>query len=234
MPSHCLPVKILKKGVGLVQNNIKVDYSLYLVTERSFLGNLSLEAAVEQAITGGVTLVQLREKNLSTLEFYNTALKIKKVTDAYGIPLIINDRADIALAVDAAGLHVGQDDLPAKTARKILGKTKLIGVSVATVAEALKAVEEGADYIGVGAVFPTMTKRDTNHIGVARLAEIKKAVDIPVVAIGGINMDNVALLKGAQIDGIATVSAILGSANIKKAAMELKQQIGFKIEERSL
>lgn len=227
MPSHCLPVKISKKGVELVQNNIKVDYSLYLVTERSFLGKMSLEVAVEQAIKGGVNLVQLREKNLSTLEFYNTALKIKEVTDAYGIPLIINDRADIALAVDATGLHVGQDDLPVKIARQILGKTKIIGVSAATVGEALKAVEEGADYIGAGAVFPTMTKRDTKHIGVARLAEIKKAVDIPVVAIGGINMDNAALLKGTQIDGIAVVSAILGSANIKKAAVELKQQIRF-------
>ncbi|HOJ10199.1 MAG TPA: thiamine phosphate synthase [Clostridiales bacterium] len=200
-----------------------VDYSLYLVTERQMLRNISMEEAVEQAILGGVTLVQLREKDVTTLEFYNIAVKVKKITDKYSIPLIINDRLDIALAVDAAGLHVGQSDMPAKVARKILGDNKILGVSAATINEALQAVEDGADYIGTGAVFATDTKKDAKYVNIRQLKEITGKISIPVVAIGGINEDNIDILKGTGIKGVAVVSAIMGKENIRKASENLKK-----------
>lgn len=199
-----------------MKNNI--NYKLYLVTDREILKNTDLSIAVEEAILGGVTLVQLREKDISTNEFYKTALNIKRITDKYDIPLIINDRLDIALSIDAAGLHVGQKDLPADIVRKLLGKDKILGVSVSNIDEAKKAQEDGADYIGVGAVFPTSTKKDADVVSIERLKEIKESVSIPVVAIGGINENNALLLKPAKIDGIAVVSCILGKDDIKQAA----------------
>ena len=176
-------------AMDIVMDNVRnrVDYTLYLVTDRSMLSGMTLEEAVEQAILGGVTLVQLREKDVSTLEFYNIALKLKNITDKYHIPLIINDRLDIMLAVGAAGLHVGQDDMPAKIARELIGKDKILGVSASTVDEAIKAEKDGADYIGVGAIFETGTKRDVEHVSIPQLKEIAGRVGIPVVAIGGIN-----------------------------------------------
>lgn len=195
-----------------------LNCKLYLVTDRDILKNVDLCTAVEEAILGGVTLVQLREKNMSTLEFYNTAVKIKEITDKYNIPLLINDRMDIALAVDAAGLHVGQSDMPAEIARKILGSDKILGVSATTLEEAIKAEKNGADYIGVGAVFPTTTKDDARAVPIESLKEIKERVSIPVVAIGGINENNAVLLKPANIDGISVISAILGKDDIRKAA----------------
>lgn len=206
-----------------MNNKPEVDYTLYLVTDRSLLCNINLEQAVDQAIIGGVTLVQLREKDVSTREFFYTAREIKKVTDKHGIPLIINDRLDIALAVDAAGLHVGQSDMPAMVARKLLGKDKILGVSAATLQEALKAEEDGADYIGAGAVFVTDTKKDARHVDLEQLREIREKVHIPVVAIGGINEANVRKLDSAGIDGIAVVSAILGKEDIKKSSENLKK-----------
>lgn len=202
--------------------NKKLDYSLYLVTDRSVLGNKSLEESIKKAILGGVTVVQLREKMVSSMEFYNIALKVKAITDKYNVPLIINDRLDIALAVDAAGVHVGQKDLPAKVARKVLGDKKILGVSTATVKEAIKAEKDGADYLGIGSVFQTSTKKDARNISVDKLREIKGFVNIPAVAIGGVNESNVSKLKGTNIDGIAVISAILGKDDVGLAATNLK------------
>jgi len=202
-----------------MKNNI--NYKLYLVTDRNILIEKSLEAAVEEAIEGGVTIVQIREKDISSLEFYNAALRLKEITSQYNIPLIINDRLDIALAVDAEGVHLGQSDIPCKIAREIIGENKILGVSAATVEEAKKAEKDGADYIGVGALFPTNTKQNTRAVSIDLLKEIKNSVSLPVVAIGGINENNVSLLKDTNIDGIAVVSAILGKKDIKSAVQKL-------------
>ena len=198
------------------------DLSLYLVTDRGMMSTLTLEQAVEQAVEGGVTLVQLREKDASSLDFYRTALGVKRLTDAKGIPLIINDRVDIALAVDAAGVHVGQEDLPAKTVRAILGEEKLLGVSVSTVEEALQAERDGADYLGVGAMFATGTKTDAQLVSMEELRKIHSAVSLPIVVIGGINTETIPLFRGSGIDGVAVVSAIIAAEDIAAAARNLK------------
>lgn len=205
--------------------NINIDYKLYLVTDRTVLKNTDLYTAIEEAIKGGVTIVQLREKELTSLEFYNTAVKVKQITDKYKVPLIINDRLDIALAMDASGVHVGQKDMPAEIVRKLLGKDKILGVSTATIEEAKKAEKDGADYIGVGAMFPTSTKNNTREVSVELLKSIKESVSIPAVAIGGINSNNVGLLEPAKVHGIAVVSDILGKEDIKEAAKRLKRLI---------
>ncbi|MDD3839120.1 MAG: thiamine phosphate synthase [Clostridia bacterium] len=210
-----------------MKNKNRVDYKLYLVTDRNLLDNISLEQAVEQAISGGATLVQLREKDISTMEFYHVAIRIKQVTDKYGVPLIINDRLDIALAVDAAGLHVGQSDLPVSIARSLLGQDKILGVSATTLSEALKAQKEGADYIGAGAVFATGTKKDAGYVSKNELKNICRKLDIPVVAIGGINEYNIVELDGSGIQGVAVVSAIMGKQDIKKAAQHIKDKLIF-------
>jgi thiamine-phosphate pyrophosphorylase len=206
-------------------NSITPDYSLYLVTDRDVLGERQLVNAIEAAINGGVTLLQLREKNLSTLAFYEEAIKVKSLTDKFNIPLIINDRLDIALACNADGLHIGQDDMPLGIARNFLGHEKIIGVSVSCVEEALLAEKNGADYIGVGAIFPTLTKNDTEKVTLHTLKEIKKAVKIPVVAIGGISEHNLAQVLETGIDGISVVSAILGKDDIKTAAEKLYSKL---------
>jgi thiamine-phosphate pyrophosphorylase len=203
----------------------KVDCSLYLVTDRQTLGSRDLYKSIEEAILGGVTLIQLREKDISTLEFYEIALKVKEITSRYEIPLIINDRIDIALACDAEGLHIGQSDMPLEIARKILGKHKIIGVSAPTVEKAKEAEQNGADYIGVGAIFPTGSKNDAVTIGLEPLQDIRKAVNVPVVAIGGINADNCAKAISSGADGIAVISAILGKEDIKKASEALLDYI---------
>lgn len=201
---------------------MKIDYTLYLVTDSELLKGRKLETIVYQAVMGGVSLVQLREKKASSLDFYMIAKKVKEVTDKFNVPLIINDRIDIALSVDAAGVHIGQEDLPCKIARQILPKDKIIGVSVHNIEEALRAQEDGADYLGCGAVFTTSTKSDVSNLTIDKLAEIKKAVNIPVVAIGGINKDNVSSLRNTKIDGIAVVSAIVGNEDPKLAAENMK------------
>jgi len=206
-----------------MKNNI--DYSLYLVTDRDLLVDTDICTGVEEAIKGGVTVVQLREKNIGTLEFYKIAVKIKIITEKYKVPLIINDRIDIAQAIDAAGVHLGQSDMPADVARHILGSNKIIGVSTATLKQAKKAEGQGADYVGVGAMFPTITKDDANAVTIKCLKDIKEGISIPVVAIGGISEKNVALLRPANIDGIAVVSAILGKRSIKIAAQKLSALI---------
>ena len=203
---------------------MKPDYSLYLVTDRMLMNTRTLGEAVGQAVSGGCTLVQLREKDISSLDFYALALEIKKITDRYGIPLIINDRIDIAMAAGAAGVHVGQNDIPADIARKVIGKDMLLGVSVSSAAEAVNAAEAGADYLGVGAMFPTGTKRDAKFVSMEELGEIRRTVDIPIVVIGGINSENAMLFRPMGIDGLAVVSAVIARHDIKKAAVHLKSQ----------
>ena len=190
------------------------DPTLYAVTDSRLLAGRSLAEAVRQAISGGATLVQLREKLLSSRDFLLEAIEIKNLTLELDIPFIINDRLDIAIACDADGLHIGQDDIPLSVARKLLGREKIIGVSVSTIKEALKAENDGADYLGVGAMFPTGTKNDALSVSIETLARIRDAVSIPVVAIGGINETNVLQLKDARIHGIAVVSAIFGHDDI--------------------
>ncbi|HHV31892.1 MAG: thiamine phosphate synthase [Ruminococcaceae bacterium] len=187
------------------------------------MSTATLEEAVEQAILGGTTLVQLREKDVSTLEFYRTAVKIKQVTDQYHVPLIINDRVDIALAVDAAGVHIGQSDLPVQRVRAILGKDKVLGVSASTREEAIRAQEDGADYLGVGAMFATGTKTDAKLVPMEELKKIREAVTLPIVVIGGINRKTIPLFDGMGIDGIAVVSALISAKDITKEAKELKE-----------
>lgn len=202
-----------------------IDYRLYLVTDSFILKGRDLCQCVQAAIEGGVTLVQLREKTTSSLAFYETAKRVKTVTDRHGIPLIINDRLDIALAVDAAGLHLGQEDLPLLTARKLMGPRRLIGVSVCTVPEARLAQEQGADYLGVGAMFPTPSKHDARPVTMATLRAIKRSVDIPVVAIGGIGRDNVGAVMTTGIDGVAVISAILQVDDCRTAAAQMRDLI---------
>ena len=198
------------------------DYTLYLVTDRQLMSGDSLTEAVEQAILGGCTMIQLREKELPSLEFYNQAVAVKQVTERYHIPLIINDRIDIAMAVQAAGVHIGQHDLPAATVRKVIGENMLLGVSASSIAEAIQAQQDGADYLGVGAMFPTGTKTDAESVSMEELQKIRTAVSLPIVVIGGINKGNAGRFKPMGIDGLAVVSAIIAQSDIKAAAAELK------------
>ena len=196
---------------------------LYAVTDSRWLKDGSLAEAVEKALAGGVTCVQLREKQLPFDEFLRTAKEIKSLCQSYHVPFIVDDNLDIALACDADGLHIGQNDMPAAKARKLLGPDKILGVSAQTVEQAIAACRDGADYLGVGAVFPTGTKTDAVEVPLDTLKAITAAVDIPVVAIGGINADNIAELSGTGIAGADVVSAILAQDDIKKAAANLRQ-----------
>lgn len=199
------------------------DYSLYLVTDRSLMTTNTLSEAVEQAILGGCTMVQLREKNISSLDFFKLATEIKAVTDNFGVPLIINDRIDIALAVHAAGVHIGQSDIPAAIVREIIGDDMLMGVSASSVSEAIQAQKDGADYLGVGAMFPTGTKTNATIVSIKELQNIRQSVALPIVAIGGINKENAGLFHDMGIDGLAVVSSIIAQPNIRQAASELKR-----------
>ena len=198
---------------------------LYGVTDRSWLMGDTLYHQVEQALKGGATFVQLREKELDPEAFLQEAKEIKALCASYHVPFVINDNVDIALAIDADGVHVGQSDMEAGNVRQKLGKDKIIGVSAGTVEQALLAQKHGADYLGVGAVFPTGTKKDAAHLSPDILKKICDAVDIPVVAIGGITKDNIKELKGSGIDGIAVVSAIFAAENIENATRELKETV---------
>ena len=197
-----------------------VDLSLYLVTDNSDEEEKFLKT-IEEAILGGVTVVQIREKTADTLDFYNLAVKVKKITTKYDVDLIINDRVDVALAIDADGVHVGQSDMPCDITRKLIGEDKILGVSAATIEEAKKAENDGADYIGTGAVFPTSTKDDAPSITKQDLIDIVKSINIPVVAIGGITLENASELKDTGIAGLSLVSAIMGADNPKKASEKL-------------
>ena len=201
------------------------DTSLYLVTDRSGMGDCEFESKIRSAVEGGCTMVQLREKNINSYLMYQRALSIKKITDEYHIPLIINDRLDIMLAIGADGVHLGQQDIPVKIARKLIGKDKIIGVSAHCIEEAEKAERDGADYLGVGAIFPTTTKKDIIITPVNVLREIKETVSVPVVAIGGINQNNINTLKGSHVDGVAVISAIMKSKDPKSSAVALKASV---------
>ena len=181
----------------------------------------TIEEAVELSIKGGCTVVQLREKDCSSLEFYLLALRVKEITSRYGVPLIINDRVDIALAVDADGVHVGQSDLPAAVVREVIGKDKILGVSASSLEEAEQAFEAGADYLGVGAMYSTATKSDAEIVAFDELKKIRKAVDIPIIVIGSINKNTISDFKGYGINGLAVVSALLAQNDITAAAREL-------------
>lgn len=200
----------------------KIDYTLYLVTDREIMSTEKLETAVEQAILGGCTVVQLREKNCSSLEFFEIAIKIKEITDRYKIPLIINDRIDIALAVDATGVHIGQSDIPAKIARKLIGDNKILGVSASNFEEAIMAYKDDADYLGVGAMFSTGTKTDARFISIDELVQIRENIPLPIVVIGGINKATIPKFQGIDINGFAVVSAIISQPDIRAAAQNLK------------
>ncbi len=201
----------------------KVDYTLYVCTDRELMSSPTIEESVEQAILGGCTVIQLREKECSSREFYETAVKVRKITEKYQVPLIINDRVDIALAVDADGVHVGQSDLPAKVVRRILGPDKILGVSAAKIEEAQKAQSDGADYLGVGAMFATDTKKNTRSVSLEDLTRICESVEIPIVAIGGIHEENASLLKNTGIAGLAVVSAVVAQPDVAQAAVRLKK-----------
>ena len=197
-----------------------LDLSLYLVTDKSDDVEKFLKT-IEEGIKGGVTVVQIREKTADTLDFFNLALKVKEITRKYNVPLIINDRVDVALAIDAEGVHVGQSDMPCDVTRKLVGPDKIVGVSAATIDEARKAEKDGADYIGTGAVFPTATKDDAPKITKKDLKEIVDSINIPVVAIGGITLDNAHELIDTGIAGLSVVSAIMSSDDPKKSSEKL-------------
>lgn len=200
----------------------EVDYSIYLVTDQSLMSSDTLEDSVQQAILGGCRIVQLREKELTARDFYQVAARLRHLTRKLGVPFIINDRVDIALAVNADGVHVGQSDLSADIVRHLIGPDKILGVSASNLEEALIAEKMGADYLGVGAVFPTASKNDADSTSLEELKIICEQTTIPVVAIGGINKETLSQLKVANIDGIALITAIISQADIEYATQELK------------
>lgn len=200
----------------------KKDLLLYAVTDRAWLGEQTLQEQVEQALRGGVTFVQLREKTLEEEAFYQEAVALKELCGRYGVPFVINDNVALACRVDADGVHVGQDDMEAGNVRAMIGPDKILGVSAQTVEQAVAAQNAGADYLGVGAVFSTSTKLDACEVTWQTLKDICAAVDIPVVAIGGIKKHNVMELAGSGIDGIALVSAIFAAEDIEQECVVLR------------
>lgn len=198
---------------------------LYAITDRTWLNGRSLEDVVEQSLMGGVDMVQLREKNLDFNSFLESAIKIKKLTEKYGVPLIINDSIEVCRQSNADGVHIGQGDTPLSKAREVLGKDKIVGVTAKTIQQALEAQLNGADYLGVGAMFGSTTKKDAIPLTFEQLADIRKSVTIPIVAIGGINADNINKFANTNVDGIAVVSAIYGQNDIKLATENLLAKI---------
>lgn len=197
------------------------SYKIYLVASKEQKSEDKFLNIIKEALKAGVNIVQLREKELNTLEFYNLALKVKRLCDEFKIPFLINDRIDIALAVDASGAHIGQKDLPLKIARQILGDEKLIGLTINHKSELVNL--QKADYIGVGAVFPTPSKKECMVLGIDGLKEIVNLSPLPVVAIGGIDHTNISLLKGIAIDGVAVIRAIMDAKDPSKSVFNLKQ-----------
>ena len=198
---------------------------LYLVTARYDWKEEDFLKKVEEACRSGVTLVQLREKECSTREYYELAKKVKTITDMYQIPLIIDDRVDICLAVDASGVHIGADELPVDVVRNMIGNDKILGVTAKTVERALEAEKHGADYLGVGAIYPTTTKVITQPTSIETLRKIATTVSIPIVAIGGIKEDNMEPLKGTGIAGVAIVSEIMKADNIQEKCQSLRKKV---------
>jgi len=203
----------------------KLDTSLYFITDSTSFAEEEFLRRVEEALQGGVTLLQIREKEKNTREYLNLAQKVHILTKKYNVPLIIDDRLDIAVAIGAEGVHLGQSDMPINLARKIFGADKIIGATAKTVTQALEAYEQGADYLGVGAIYPTTTKVKTVLTSTDTLRDICNAVPIPVNAIGGLNKDNIDVLAGIPIAGICVVSAIMKADNPRLAAKELKAKV---------
>lgn len=203
---------------------MKLDTTLYFITDSTGISEEKLLNTVEQACLGGATIIQLREKEKATREYISLAEKVHSVTKKYNIPLIIDDRVDVALAANTEGVHVGQSDMPVAIARKLMGENKIVGATTKTVEQAREAFEQGADYLGVGAIYPTTTKVKTVLTSVDTLKSIVKAVPINVNAIGGLNTENADILKGSGISGICVVSAIMKSENPKLAAEKLKEK----------
>lgn len=201
---------------------MKFDSSMYFITDSSNYSEEEFLHRVEQALVGGVTLLQLREKDKTTREYIDLANKVHALTKKYNVPLIIDDRVDVALAIDAEGVHVGQSDMPVSMARELMGNDKIVGATTKTVPQALEAYQQGADYLGVGAIYPTTTKVKTVITSTETLGNICSAVPIPVNAIGGLNKDNIDILKGIPIAGICVVSAIMKADDPKQATAELK------------
>ena len=198
------------------------DPTLYFITDSTNYTEEEFLLRVEQALKGGATLLQLREKEKSTREYIELAEKVHEIAKRYNVPLIIDDRVDVALAIDAEGVHVGQSDMPVTLARKLMGENKIVGATTKTVEQAKEAFEQGADYLGVGAIYPTTTKVKTVLTSTDTLRGICSAVPIPVNAIGGLNKDNIDILEGIEISGICVVSAIMKADNPKTATIELK------------
>lgn len=198
---------------------------LYAITDRAWLGGRTLAEAVEQAVLGGATMIQLREKEMNTDELIQSGNEIKTICNKYGVPLIINDNVEAAKKINADGVHLGQDDMPIKEARAILGNNKIIGITAKTVEQAMKAEKDGADYIGSGAVFGTTTKSNAVKMELDTLRAITQSVNIPVTAIGGITAENIDGLCNTGISGVAVVSGIFAQENIKKASETLFEKI---------
>ena len=213
------------------QTNTKPEeLLLYAVTDRHWLNGATLISQVEAALKGGATFIQLREKNLDDKAFYREALKIQKLCKEYKVPFVINDNVELAKKIGADGVHVGQSDMEALDVRKVLGDDKIIGVSAQTVEQAELAEKHGADYLGVGAVFPTGSKDDADDVSYETLKAICEAVSIPVIAIGGITQENVKELAGSGICGIAVISAIYAQQDIRKASEDLKKETQRMVE----
>lgn len=205
------------------KKDLREQLLLYAVTDRRWLKGETLSEQVEKALKGGVTFVQLREKNLNEEGFLAEAEEIRELCGKYGVPFVVNDNVEVAMKSGADGVHVGQSDMEAGNVRKLIGKDRILGVSAQTVEQALLAQERGADYLGVGAIFSTGSKADAEDVSFETLAAICDAVDIPVIAIGGITCENTAELAGSGICGIAVISSLFGSRDIEKAAEELKR-----------
>ncbi len=216
-------MKNLRGGIKLKRDK---DYLLlYGVTDRTWVGKYSLLEQVDKSINGGATCIQIREKDITTQEFVKEAISIKEITTKKNIPLIINDSVEVAIQIKADGVHIGQEDMPVGEAREIIGEDMILGVSVANAEQAVEAEKKGADYLGAGAVFPTSTKDNATSVSKEELQRICDSVSIPVVAIGGICLENINKLKNTGIAGVAVVSAMYGSPNIESATRLLRSEV---------
>lgn len=213
--------EILEKNIKIDLEKREYEYFMYLITDEDACLGKDIYQCVEESLKAGVNLVQLREKEMSTRDFYKRAKKLKELCHRYNVPLLINDRIDIALAVDADGVHLGQSDMPIEVAKEIIGHQKIVGISAGNMEEAISAQKSGADYIGVGAVFTTNTKKDADYVSKETLSEMTKKLHIPVLAIGGIKLDNIEHLKNTEIDGICVISDILNNDDCKKRSEDL-------------